>query len=109
MSGVDVTQEVIGKAVGMSPQGLKKYPVVAEFLRQYTAAQEEQRQRYREAQEAQLLQQACEAAAQLQARGRRVSGRAIARELGIAWSSLWAYPTICARLRIESRAEGQVA
>jgi hypothetical protein len=93
-AGSDVTQESIGAAIGMTPQGLKKYPMVAAFLRQYTAGQVTQRQQDRQAAEAQLLQRARDVVARLQASRQCVSQRAIARELNIPWSSLRAYPTV---------------
>jgi hypothetical protein len=91
---IEATQQRIGAAVGMTTQGLKKYPVVAAFLRRYTAIQATQRRRNRQAEEAQLLQRARDAAIRLQARRQSVSQRAIARELNLAWSSFKEYSTI---------------
>jgi hypothetical protein len=91
---IDATQETIGAAVGMTPQGLKKYPVVADFLRQYTAIQVTQRRRDRQSEEAQLLQCARDVAIRLQASQQPVSQRAIARELNLSWSSLREYSSI---------------
>lgn len=91
---IDTTLETIGVAVGMTPQGLKKHPVVAAFLRQHSETRATQRRRNRQADEAQLLQRAHDAVAKLQASHQPVSQRAIARELNMAWSTLREYSTI---------------
>jgi hypothetical protein len=94
----------------MTPQGLKKYPMVAAFLRHHTAGQATQRQQERQAAEAQLLQRARDVVARLQASRQCVSQRAIARELNIPWSSLRAYPTIRTWLKtLEKNQQGNHA
>jgi transcriptional regulator with XRE-family HTH domain len=93
-AGSDVTQESIGAVIGMTPQGLKKYPMVAAFLRQHTREQATQRRRNWQASEAQLLERVHALVVQLQATGQPVSQRAIARGLNMPWSSFRSYPTV---------------
>jgi len=80
--GINTTQELIGAAVGMTPQGLKKYPVIAAFLRQHTVKIAKKRRMQRLEYEKALL-----ARAQVIAKELRFSRKFcwISDRFGVSW------------------------
>lgn len=92
--GYLVTLQAIGEQVCMTPQGLKKYPLIAAFLAQQTLRNAASHQIARIEFEKVLLKRAQMVVEQLQMSGQTVSHRAIARALNIPWSTLRSYQCV---------------
>jgi transcriptional regulator with XRE-family HTH domain len=100
VQGNPVTQQAVGNIVGMTPQGLKKYPKVKSFLTERAAMNRVNRRLASEEREDDLLQKIPIVAEELRLGHKHVSQRAIAGALGIPWSSLRSYPRVRELLRI---------
>ena len=99
VSGHSLSQQAVGDIVQMSPQGLKKYNRVKAVLQRITREATSRREQDLVQRDQVLIAQIDEAARTLQEQGKRLSQRAIAAYLGIAWSSIRSSKVVATGLR----------
>ena len=93
-----VTQQSIGKYVGMTPKGLSYYPQIREMLEQVTDEMQRGKPRRFQQREDELVGKVEDAIGDLRTRGEPVTQVAISRTIGMTLNTLKLHPRVSAIL-----------
>jgi transcriptional regulator with XRE-family HTH domain len=92
--GQRVTQQAVGKMIGIPPVRLRKYPQLSHLLEQIAVKRRQHLSKQRRLHQAEIVEKAKEAIQELEALGKPLTQRAICSMAGISAGNLSGYPEV---------------